>query len=47
MEATLGEQTAVGFSAGTEGPEQRQELEASDEAVTFMSGIGEFASNLG
>ncbi|XP_026004604.1 ciliogenesis-associated TTC17-interacting protein-like isoform X2 [Astatotilapia calliptera] len=39
MEATLGEQTAVGFSAGTEGPEQRQELEASDEAVTFMSGI--------
>uniref|UniRef100_A0A3P9BX80 Ciliogenesis-associated TTC17-interacting protein n=1 Tax=Maylandia zebra TaxID=106582 RepID=A0A3P9BX80_9CICH len=37
MEATLGEQTAVGFSAGTEGPEQRQELEASDEAVTFMS----------
>ncbi|XP_063318369.1 ciliogenesis-associated TTC17-interacting protein isoform X2 [Pelmatolapia mariae] len=39
MEATLGEQTAVGFSAGTEGPEHRQELEASDEAVTFMSGI--------
>lgn len=47
MEATLGEQTAVGYSAGTERPEHRQELEASDEAVTFMSGIGEFASNLG
>ncbi|XP_039458417.1 ciliogenesis-associated TTC17-interacting protein [Oreochromis aureus] len=39
MEAPLGEQTAVGYSAGTEGPEHRQELKASDEAVTFMSGI--------
>ncbi|XP_039458571.1 ciliogenesis-associated TTC17-interacting protein-like isoform X1 [Oreochromis aureus] len=39
MESTLGEQTAVGYPAGTEGPEHRQELKASDEAVTFMSGI--------
>lgn len=44
MEPPEEEETPAGASAGIEGAEPGEELKASDEALTFMSSIGECPS---
>lgn len=44
MEAPLEDEAPAGTLAGTEGPNHGEELKASDEAITFMSSIGELFS---
>lgn len=44
MEAPLEDETPVGTLADSEGPEQGAERKASEEAVAFMSSVGEFFS---
>lgn len=46
MEAPLEDDTAAGALVGIEGPEPGEQLIASDEAVTFMSSIGESVGKL-
>lgn len=45
MEAPLEDETPAGAVARTEGPEDGEELKASDEATTFMSSTGELSAH--
>lgn len=46
MEASPQDDTPAGAFAKTEELDQGEDLKASDEAITFMSSIGEFNSVL-
>lgn len=41
MQAPLEDDTPADALAGVEGPDHGEDLKASDEAITFMSSIGE------
>lgn len=42
MDAPLEDETSVGTLADSEGPEHGAERKASEEAIAFMSSVGEF-----
>lgn len=44
MEAPLEDETPAGTLADIEGPDHGEEMKASEEAITFMSSVGEFFS---
>lgn len=44
MEAPLEDETPAGTLADIEGPDHGVEMKASEEAITFMSSVGEFFS---